>query len=245
MKIKIEKSVFNYEVVKANNVLQISGNCAKDVTIEISNAIAYPPLINCHDHLIGNWFPKAGEDHPYETVDIWIEKMKTTPTFLERNKIWKNNGSFHLINEKAKLITLLGAYKNLFSGVNVVQDHISNQEDEYYDFPIEILKNYKQCHSISLGNWWGGKTAIEELNDTKGKMPFIIHLGEGKDEKAAQDFTKFKEQGLLQSNSLIIHGIALTEEEIKECAATGTSICWCPDSNIFLIGKTLNVDACL
>lgn len=246
MEIRIEKIVFNAEQVEDNSLLRIKSSLSKNLSISVSDAIAYPPLINCHDHLIGNWYPKAGEKTPYETVDIWVEEMKTTPTFLERNKIWKGSGVFDLIDKKAELITMLGAYKNLFSGVSVVQDHISNQKDEYYHkFPIQVLKEYKQCHSISLGNWWGGKAASEEFSDAQGEMPFIVHLAEGRDENSKTDFTKFKKDGLLAPNSLIIHGIALNEKEIEECAKAGTSICWCPDSNIFLIGDTLDVGTCL
>ena len=39
--------------------------------------------------------------------------------------------------------------------------------------------------------------------------------------------------------------IIVTKEQIKECAKAGTSICWCPNSNYYLIGETLDIDACL
>ena len=115
----------------------------------------------------------------------------------------------------------------------------------YQHFPIEVVRNYKQCHSISLGNWWGGKTAKEEWQETKGIMPFILHLGEGTNEKARTAFAHFEKEGLLQPNTLIIHGIALTDDEIRKCGATGISICCCPESNLFLIGKTIDIKACL
>ncbi|MCD8479725.1 MAG: hypothetical protein LRZ88_05545 [Candidatus Cloacimonetes bacterium] len=34
-------------------------------TLDVPDSIAYAPLINAHDHLIGNWVPRAGDHRPY------------------------------------------------------------------------------------------------------------------------------------------------------------------------------------
>jgi len=248
MEIKVKACVHNADKISSNTTIKINSPIlkAKSSKWDCSKSIAYPPFINSHEHLIGNWVPRAGENHPYLTTDIWVEEMKKSGSFLERNRIFTHNGSFDLTKGNANLLALLGIYKNIFSGCPVVQDHAPNQKDEYYaNFPIEVIKDYKQCHSISMGNWWGGKSAQEEWKDSKGEMPFILHLAEGKDELAKSDFSKLEELGLLQPNTLIIHGIALTPEEIKKCAQKGVSICCCPDSNIFLIGKTIDLKACI
>lgn len=212
----------------------------------LSGVVAYPSFINSHDHLIGNWTPRAGENNPYLSTDIWVEEMKNSEAVIERNKIWINDGEFDLLTENAPLLAKLGCYKNIFSGCSVVQDHAPNQIEEYYDlFPINILRNYTQCHSLSMGNWWGGKSAVEEWKASKGKIPFILHLAEGDDDVARSDFKNLVEENLLHSNTLIIHGISLSKDEIATCAKVGASICICPSSNIFLIGKTIDIDACL
>jgi len=231
-----------------NCELTINSAYLKDskLKIHLPELTAYPPFINSHDHLVGNWFPRAGDNHPYATTDIWVEEMKQSASFQERNRIWINDGSFKLTEGNAPLLTQLGMYKNIFSGCIVVQDHGPNQIDSYYDsFSINVIRNYRQCHSLSLGNWWGGRSAEKEWQDTKGKMPFILHLAEGTDGAAKSSFQKLEELGLLQPNTLIIHGIALTPEDIKKCAEAGTSICCCPESNNFLIGETIDIKACL
>jgi hypothetical protein len=196
--------------------------------------------------LISNWYPKAGDGKPYKNVSKWVVEMRSTPTFRERNKVWINDGSFDLTQGNATLITKLGIYKNLFSGCVVVQDHISKQKDEYYtNNPITVLKEYTQCHSLEMGNWWGGDDAITEWKKTQGKMPFIVHLGEGTDEAAKSCFPTLEKMNLLQPNTMIIHGIALSREELKKCAENGTTICWCPESNFFLIGQTLDIESCI
>lgn len=207
---------------------------------------AYCPFINSHDHLIGNWFPRAGENRPYPNSHIWVEEMKSSFSFLERNLFWVNDGSFDLLDPSASVLARLGAYKNLFSGCSVVQDHAPLQKDAYYrQFPIRVLKDYRQCHSITLDNWWGGKSSAEEMQLSHGKMPFIIHLSEGRDEITAGEFAKLLDAHLLKANTLIIHGIALTDDELALISKAGASVCWCPTSNQFLIGETLKVDLAL
>ncbi len=216
----------------------------KDILFE--NAIIYPALINAHDHLVGNWYPPAISPQKFPNSHIWVEQMKDHPTYLDRNKYWKNDGSFILTKDKEMVLCQLGVYKNLFSGVVAVQDHAPKQADIYYDsFPINVIRDYTQCHSLPLGNWWGGGSAEEEFAKSKSSMPFIVHLGEGTDEITANEFSDLKARGLLAKNTLMIHGIALTRQEIKEIAQVGASICWCPVSNDNLIGAHLDIDACL
>jgi hypothetical protein len=242
MKLRVEKAILDHNTIERDYGIEISHPLLK-ADVPKRTVFAYPPLINSHDHLVGNWVPKASGGTIYPNTDIWVEEMKDSPPFLERNKVWFNDGSFDLMQDNATLIVGLGAYKNLFSGCAVVQDHVPKQKDEYYErYPIEIVKDYTQCHSISLGNWWGGEEAQIEYKKSKGKMPFIIHLAEGTDERSKNCFAQFEKLGLVQPNTLIIHGIALNKKEIDKCAQAGTSFCCCPTSNIFLIGKTIDVE---
>ena len=226
--------------------LNVKGMPVSDSLLDIPKTFAYHPLFNSHDHLIGNWFPRSGEKRPYPNSHIWVEDMKQSFAYLERNIFWINDGSFDLLKPHANLLARLGCYKNIFSGCGTVQDHTPIQPDIYYDsFPINVLKRYRQCHSITLDNWWGGETAEEEMRLSGGSMPFVIHLSEGTDEITHKEFSVLKHRNLLQPNLLIIHGIALSKAELKEIAKVGASICWCPVSNFYLIGKTLDIKSCL
>jgi len=226
--------------------LQIPEEFKAPEVLEIPPAYAYAPLINSHDHLVGNWFPRSGDNRPYPTSHLWVEDMKQSFSIQERNNFWRNNGDGNYTDPHALILAQLGCYKNLFSGCGFVQDHSPLQPESYYDsFPITVIRDYRQCHSVILKNWWGGGTAEEEMALTKGKMPFIIHLGEGADEVAKTEFSILKQKKLLKSNLLLIHGIALTVEELAEIAKVGASICWCPTSNYYLIGKTLDINTCL
>lgn len=247
MKIQPTVSVISPDRMEQGITLNLNIKGMPDIDrIDIPKAYAYAPFINSHDHLIGNWFPRSGDKRPYPNSHIWVEDMKKSFAYQERNLYWVNDGKFDLLEPHANLLAHLGCYKNIFSGCGIVQDHAPVQADEYYDrFPINVVRHFRQCHSITLDNWWGGGTAEEEMALSQGKMPFIIHLAEGTDDITHKEFSVLKKHNLLKPNLLIIHGIALTKHELKEIAATGSSICWCPASNFYLIDKTLDIRSCL
>lgn len=242
IKIKVSNSLHESTDLKYNEI-SVDINSKKNYfNYDYKNKFAYSPFINAHDHLISNWFPRSGERGPYANSHIWVQENKQSDSFLERNKIWINDGDFDLTTGKAKQLALLGMYKNIFSGVHIVQDHIKQQKSEYYDyFDIHVIRNYSQCHSITLGNWWGGDSPEEEMKKSKGINPFIIHLSEGTDNTTKNEFNILLEKDLLHSNTLIIHGIALEKNDFQKIATEKASICWCPSSNMYLIGKTLDV----
>lgn len=243
MKIIAGRAVVQPDDIRENLLLELA---AEGPTLKIPHSIAYAPLINSHDHLVGNWVPRAGERRPYPNSHIWVEDMKSSYSFLERSKFWFNDGSFELLEPAALTVAKLGAYKNLFSGCGTVQDHAPLQADAYYDaMPIKVPKHFRQCHSLTLGNWWGGGSAEAEMALSKDQMPFIIHLGEGTDEITKAEFAHLEELHLLRANTLMIHGIAFTHSEIKRIAQVGATVCWCPGSNFYLIGKTFDIEAAL
>ncbi|MDD3235918.1 MAG: amidohydrolase family protein [Candidatus Cloacimonetes bacterium] len=248
MIIKPSISVINPDRVEQgiDLYLQSPHGVAEDLRHEIDASIAYVPLINSHDHLIGNWVPRAGDKRPYVNSHIWVEDMRNSFSFHERNKYWINDGSFQLSEPQSLLLAKLGAYKSLFSGCGIVQDHAPVQDDFYYDsMPINVIRKFRQCHSITLGNWWGGESPGIEMELTEGKIPFIIHLGEGIDGITKAEFGELVRTGLLRNNTLMIHGIAFSAEEIATIAMVAASICWCPSSNYYLIGETLKIDEAL
>jgi cytosine/adenosine deaminase-related metal-dependent hydrolase len=74
---------------------------------------------------------------------------------------------------------------------------------------------------------------------------FLIHLGEGAphDAAAAREFTMLKGRGLLRPGVSLIHGVAITPEGFAEMAAHGVGLIWSPRSNVELYGDTANVAA--
>jgi 5-methylthioadenosine/S-adenosylhomocysteine deaminase len=84
----------------------------------------------------------------------------------------------------------------------------------------------------SLRTWL--RTAIEA-----GKITaFYAHVAEGTDAKSRDEFDDFVAEGLLSPATIIIHGTALTPDQLEQVRDAGAKLVWSPQSNLRLYGGT-------
>jgi cytosine/adenosine deaminase-related metal-dependent hydrolase len=107
---------------------------------------------------------------------------------------------------------------------------------------MRALRNYALAHSItSFALAWGEGVEVEYQKAVKNDMPFITHIAEGFDPETARDLKTLDGKGGLGEHSVLVHGIAFTEEDIRLIKKKGASVVWCGDSNVFMFNRTANV----
>jgi cytosine/adenosine deaminase-related metal-dependent hydrolase len=106
-----------------------------------------------------------------------------------------------------------------------------------HDYPIRVLQRYGWAHSLYLEK--------RDLQATYAQTPpdaaWFIHLAEGTDEYAGTELSQLEQLGLLQSNTVLIHGVGLSAEDRARAIVAGAGLVWCPSSNLFLLGKTAHI----
>ena len=65
-----------------------------------------------------------------------------------------------------------------------------------------------------------------------------VHLAEGIDDRSRAEFGELVELGLLTPATVIIHGTALTREQLGQVKDAGAKLVWSPQSNLRLYGQT-------
>lgn len=213
---------------------RISDISRKDINEAVSmkvNGIISTGFINAHDHLLGNYFPKVGNG-PYENWLPWDNDLKSSPIYQERQQIENRD------------LYLLGAFRNLVSGVTTVSDHIPHFVAEpFYDLlPTKAIRDYALAHSVnSFALKWGDEISKEYKKAVEKDIPFITHISEGFDNETVEDVTSLDRQGGLGEHSVLIHGIAFSEKDIDLIKSKKASVVWCGDSNMFMFNKTTNI----
>lgn len=188
-------------------------------------------LINAHDHLLGNYYPKVGNG-PYENWLPWDNDLKSAPVYQERQQVENRD------------LYLLGAYKNLVAGVTTVSDHIPHFVAEpYYDvLPVKAIRNYALAHSItSFALAWGDGIEVEYKKAVENDIPFITHCSEGFDDETRRDIMTLDRLGALGDHSVLVHGIGFSEKDMDLIKKKDASVVWCGDSNMFMYNKTANI----
>lgn len=234
IKLITPQKVINSGAVTISNgkILSLSPkDISDDLSVEIENGIAVQGLINSHDHLLGTYWPKVGNG-PYENWLPWDNDLKSSPVYQERQQIENRD------------LYLLGAYRNLVSGVTTVSDHIPHfVGDPFYDMlPVKAIKEFTMAHSIGpFALAWGGEIEVEYSTALAKDIPFVTHISEGFDSETANNLKTLDRQKGLGTHSVLIHGIAFSESDMKLIKQKGASVVWCADSNVYMFNETTNI----
>jgi cytosine/adenosine deaminase-related metal-dependent hydrolase len=190
---------------------------ANEISLSFEDAIALPGLINSHDHLDFDLFPRLG-NRIYDSYTEW-------GTDIHRSD---GENIARVLRIPRALRIRWGMYKNLLAGVTSVIHHGAK-----LDVPkglISVNQNAESLHSISGEKGWRRKL----LHPFRRQRQLVIHIGEGTSPACSKEIRKLIRWNIFGRPLIGIHGIAMNERQ----AAAFEALVWCPDSNYFLYGKT-------
>ena len=198
---------------------------AQTPTLELDNCLVLPGLINAHDHLELNLFPKLGRG-PYPNASAWAQDI-----YHPQDAPVKE----HLAVPRA-LRLRWGGIKNLVSGVTTVAHH-NALHPVFADctFPVRVVKRYGWAHSLHFSPDWEMR-----LRSTPANWPFVIHAAEGTDEAASREIEILAEAGALRPSTILVHGVAIGCSHVSLLTRKRTSLVWCPTSNYFTLKRSLD-----
>jgi 5-methylthioadenosine/S-adenosylhomocysteine deaminase len=204
-------------------------------TLDLHGYLAYPGLLNAHDHLLGTWWPRVAPNRPYMNVYEWLADYEQSSVLRERGQ------------NEASDIYALGAYRNLIAGTTTVADHYKRLGEQgfYAQYPVHVLHEYGRTWTMRQVTAWGDDVQVEYRRAVRLGQPYIVHIAEGCDSQTAQELDLLRNRGAIGRNTLLIHGIALRPQDMTLIAAQGSSICWCPASNLYLYGRTADIGSLL
>lgn len=193
----------------------------KTPSIQFNDAIAFPGLINSHEHLDFNLFPSL-KNRTYNNYREWGKDIHEN----NKEEIDKT------MQVPQQLRTEWGIYKNLLSGFTTVVNH--GEQLKVKDELINVFQNTHALHSVGFEKNWRWK-----LNDPfKKNWPIVMHVGEGKDEISHKEIDQLIQWNFLKKKIIGIHGVAMDTEQATHFRA----LVWCPASNYFLLNRTAAID---
>ena len=192
--------------------------------LDLSGYLLLPGLINAHDHLEFALFPRLG-CRKYANATEWARDIQTASaqTIQQHRKIARTSR------------LCWGGLRNLLAGVTTVCHHNPYEAATFTDdFPVRVVHSFGWAHSLAFDDV--GARHTECGPDT----PFIVHVGEGTDQSSKAELGRLNSLGVLDSRCVIVHGVALTDQDIELLNKAGASVIWCPSSNRFLFGQTID-----
>lgn len=206
-------------VIREDRIAEVLPHTAVE-GIDFGGALVFPGLINSHDHLDFNLFPRLGNG-PYANYRQWGPDIhaRHAPAIEAVLKV------------PQPLRTRWGLYKNLLNGFTTVVDH--GERLPVDDTLIGVFQDCHCLHSVGFEKGW-----IWKLNRPRALgRPVVLHVGEGTDPLAEREIDRLIGWNLLHRPLIGIHGVAMTESQ----AGSFHALIWCPASNYFLLNATAPV----
>jgi len=235
-----------------DKVFVSNNNSHPEESVFIKDSIAFPGMINIHDHLKYSWYKRIGKgkriekNQPhYDNVYKWLEDLYQTFDCV-----------FNNTNDGLNIMFQLGLYKQIFSATTTVLNHsrhpknILSSENQH----INIVENFESelvvqpelisnvtSHSLSFG-----KSIQDTYNKAIKSIPqkaFVIHAAEGTDKATENEIKILGDLGVLSPQSILVHCINTDIKDIELIAKNKCTVVWCPYTSKFVIGETADIRA--
>ncbi|HEX6939818.1 MAG TPA: amidohydrolase family protein [Longimicrobiales bacterium] len=219
---------------------------ACDIVVELGPVELRAGLINAHDHLHRNHYPRLGAP-PYPDAYAWGRDIHAR---------WADEIARCRTLGRGDAL-LFGALKNLLGAATSVVHHDRWEPAFGGDFPVRVVR-LRIAHSLRLepeavaaaaggrghapaglaGRAARARIAGARGGDVPQAAAFCIHLAEGATSAVADEVRELAGRGLLDRGLLAVHVVGADADGVQRLRAAGAGVVWCPTSNRFLFGRT-------
>ncbi len=225
--------IFDTEIKKVSRGDPSPSEKKNAFIIDAEENFLMPALINPHDHLIGTWYPRVGDNRPYKHWYEWEKILKSHQIYAERGKVPK------------ELLYKLADYKTILGATTTVADHVPHRlnQDLLHKMFVRVVTPYTLAHSVykKFRLQWGDGIALEHLKAELLDIPFYIHIEEGFIYEIETELPELIKEGGLGMRTLLIHCISFDELDRKKVKQSEASVVWCPYSNWYMYTRTADV----
>ncbi|HEX7256149.1 MAG TPA: amidohydrolase family protein [Gaiellaceae bacterium] len=234
-----------YVVVRGGTIDSVGSTKPQDVRIVDTEGVILPGLIDLHGH------PE------YNVFAAW-----EPPRLFPNRYAWRGSEEYRLIvkepwkrlTENPSLLRDLTRYaeaRALVGGVTAIQGasakYPGKDEALVRNLDLRIFGQHKARSVIDLSRSTDDdRRRLRAKIDAGDVNAVYVHLAEGlpSNERSRREFDELVEANLLTPATVIIHGTALSREQLRDAKDAGAKLVWSPQSNLRLYGETTSaVDA--
>lgn len=250
-------------LIIGNEIVCVDTNCSgtdgyDEATWIDTHGIISPGLIDSHNHVAYNFLPEWEVPGLFNNRYEWTED----PTYEAHIAPYADNRSS---NDTFCPAAKWGELRSLVHGTTTMQEHPSAQ-GSCINWGVRDANLY---HGLGYDHMRPRFESVRDINDAEAAelvasfeqedeptTRFHVHMAEGVSEDhideefgsyAGRDPRTNRHNGtsLLGPESILIHSIALTDDELVEAAEEGAKMVWSPSSNMVLYGVTADIQRIL
>ncbi len=208
-------------------------------TIETEGVIL-PGLIDLHGHPEFNIFAAWEPPKLYANRGRWRDSKEYAALV---------RGPMNKLKEVAGIGPVLTRYaesRALVGGVTAIQGgsarYANKEESLVRNVDLRIFGAHKARAIIDLDDRQRDRyPQLRKQIDDGEVAALYVHLAEGVDDTSRRELAKLEGYNLLTAATVLIHGTALTPDQLGDVKDAGAKLVWSPQSNLRLYGQTTNV----
>ena len=228
-----------YVVVNGAQIAAVGAAKPDGVRIVETAGVILPGLIDLHGH------PE------YNVFAAW-----EPPRLFPNRYAWRASDEYRLVvrepwkrlTEDPSLLRDLTRYaegRALVGGVTAIQGasakYPGKEEALVRNVDLRIFGQHKARSVVDLSRSTADdRSRLRAKIDAGDVNAVYVHLAEGlpSNERSRREFDELVEANLLTAATVIIHGTALTREQLRDAKDAGAKLVWSPQSNLRLYGDT-------
>jgi len=221
------------------------------VTIS-TDGIILPGFVDLHNHVPWNALPRWSPGRTFSNQTEWA----TDPEF--RRVVGEpfdrvSASSFCDMNAWAELRALVGGTTSIMASQQVPCIHglvrnLDFNSGFYGTTELDREHIFNVLH-VPPASDASGRAAFVNAARFFIANPFYealaLHVAEGTDAAAEEEFTFLQAKSLLNAKGVLIHGVSLGPTDFQAMARTGVALVWSPRSNLELYAATADIRAAL
>ena len=244
-----------YVAVADGRILSVSEKqpSVPGATVINTEGIILPGFVDVHNHVIWNVLPRWSPSRTFDNQPEWGEGSEFAPfrqvvdvlplTHLCDMNAWGELralvGGTTAIMATRPRPCITGLVRNLDYNSGFYGTTQLDRERLYNVAPNEFPPSTDpagRAAFVAAAGFFISNPFFEAL---------VMHVAEGTDAVAQEQFTFLQSQGLLNAKGVLIHGVSLGASDFQAMAAAGTALVWSPRSNLELYGATADIGAAL
>lgn len=207
-----------------------------------TNGIISPGLIDLHNHVAYNYIPLWRSGKRFNDRYQWARIAGYDAAVKDPYNDVKNAKHQCSAVKYGELRALVGGTTTIQGSIDADCTRSWVRNVEFENFCGDFVR--QDVLSVTALNAEDAKDLNAQFASGKTKA-FLVHLAEGIDDVANDEFETLRRLDLLKPQVVGIHSTGLSEDQVEEMGRIGMKIVWSPLSNMILYGKTTKIPTAL
>ena len=233
-----------YVEIHGDRIARVTRTRPAGARVIETDGVILPGLIDLHGHPEYNVFAAWEPPRRYANRYAWRRSREYAAVVKEP---WKS------LTAEPSLLPTLTRYaeaRALVGGATAIQGasakYPSREEALVRNVDRRIFGEHRARSIIDLGRTDAADAARLRAQIEAGEVTAVyVHLAEGVDPTSAREFADLTDANLLTRATVIIHGTALSRDQLGDVRDAGAKVVWSPQSNLRLYGGTTDVASAL